>query len=80
MKNTKKHIPTTFVKMFKKHVRAKVEFFDDVGEIQIVPIDTIVDDGAPDLQADDLCRNQSQGFGARGKCGRCPCYVRGSAH
>ena len=33
--------------MFKKRVRAKVEFFDDAGEIQIVPIDTVVDDGAP---------------------------------
>jgi hypothetical protein len=38
---------------------AKPVPLDDAGEIQVVPIDTVIDDGAHDLEAD------AQGFGAR---------------
>ena len=44
---------------------AKVVPFDDTGEIQVVPIDTVIDDGGHDLEADDPYKNHAQGFGAR---------------
>lgn len=57
--------------MFKCNVRTEVKIyvepFDDAGEIQVVPIDTVVDDGGCDLEADDVGRDQAQGCGARGK-------------
>jgi len=53
--------------MFKHNAKTRVEFFDDAGEIQIVPIDTVVGDGGRDLEVDDSHRNQAQGFGASGK-------------
>jgi len=44
---------------------AKVVPFDDTGEIQVVPIDTVIDDGGRDLEANDPHKNHAQGFGAR---------------
>ena len=41
------------------------EPFDDAGDIQVVPIDTIVGDGGHDPEADNASRNQA--YGARGK-------------
>ena len=58
--------------MLKQNAQTKVEFFDDAGEIQIVPIDTIIDDGGFDLGADDSSRDRSQGSTARGKSRRYP--------
>jgi hypothetical protein len=63
------------MKMFKCSAKTKVEFFDDAGEIQIVPIDTVVDDGSinpgADMDSSDGSRrNQPQGFGARGESRR----------
>lgn len=64
----KNPIPTAVVKMLKQNVQTKAEFFDDAGEIQIVPIDTVIDDGGFDPGADDSCRDQSQGGSvSRGK-------------
>jgi len=62
--------------MFKHNAKTKVEFFDDAGEIQIVPIDTVVGDGGHDLEVDDSRRNQAQGFGASGKSRRYSGRVR----
>jgi hypothetical protein len=64
--------------MLKRNAKAKAEFFGDAGEIQIVPIDTVIgaDDGGFDLGADGSRRNQSQGFGARGKSRRHPRCLR----
>ena len=62
-------------RMFKRNVKTesklvKVEEpFDEAGEIQIVPIDTIIDDGGYDLEVDDLGGNQVQGCRAHGKLG-----------
>lgn len=68
------------MKMFKCDTKAKAVPFDDAGEIQIVPIDTVIDDGGHDLGADDPRRNQAQGFGARSECRRYSGFVRGSAY
>lgn len=57
--------------MFKRKAKTKakpyvVEPFDDGGEIQVVPIDTVIDDGGYDLEEDNgASKKQSQG--ARGK-------------
>lgn len=51
-----------------KEAKVYVEPFDDAGEIQVVPIDTVVGDGEYNLETDDTGRNQVQGCGARGKC------------
>ena len=65
-------------RMPKQTAPAKVEFFDDAGEIQIVPIDTVVDDGGFDLGADDSCRKRSQGSAAtRGESRRYPWSRKG---
>jgi len=48
----------------------KVVPFDDAGEIQVVPIDTVIDDGGRDLEADDPYRNHAQSFGACGSKSR----------
>jgi len=53
--------------MLKQTAQTKPEFFDDAGEIQIVPIDTVVDDGGFNLGTDDSCGNMAQGSAARGK-------------
>jgi len=63
--------------MLKQNAQNKVEFFDDAGEIQIVPIDTVIDDGGIDLGADDSRRDRSQGSPARGKSRRYPSRVLG---
>lgn len=47
---------------------AKVVPFDDAGEIQVVPIDTVIDDGGYDLEAGDPYKHHAPGFGARGEC------------
>jgi len=65
--------------MFKQNVQTKAEFFDEAGEIQIVPIDTVVDDGGFDLGVDDSGRNRPQGAAARGKSRRYSGHVRGFA-
>jgi len=40
--------------------------FDDAGEIQVVPIDTVVGDGGCDIsEADEAGRDQKQGRDAR---------------
>lgn len=66
--------------MLKQTAKTKVEFFDDAGEIQIVPIDTVVDDGGFDLEAHDSCMIESQDFGARSsKSRRCSSCLRASA-
>ena len=53
--------------------------FDDAGEIQVVPIDTVIDDGGHDLEADDPYRNHAQSFGACSEYRRCPSFVQGSS-
>jgi len=50
----------------KTEVKIYVEPFDDAGEIQVVPIDTVVGDGGCNLETDDVGRDQTQGCGARG--------------
>ena len=57
--------------MFKRKAKAKakpyvVEPFDDGGEIQVVPIDTVVGDGGYNLAEEDGGKNPAQGV--RGKC------------
>jgi len=61
--------------MFKRNAKPKVEFFDDAGEIQIVPIDTVVGDGV--CEVDDARRNQSQSFDARSSKGKDACKISG---
>jgi hypothetical protein len=62
--------------MFKRKAKAKakakvyVEPFDDAGEIQVVPIDTVVGDGEYNPEEDDAGKYQSQGS-CVGKCARC---------
>jgi len=55
----------------KNEAKVCVEPFDDTGEIQVVPIDTVVgSDAGCDLEADDPGRNQSLGCGIRGSGSR----------
>lgn len=56
------YTPTAVTTMSKHEAKTKVVPFDDAGEIQVVPIDTIVDDGGHDLEADESRRNQTQNF------------------
>ena len=57
---------TTFAaaRMFKRNTKTKrkvcVEPFDETGEIQVVPIDTVVGDGGYDLEVDDASGNRAQ--------------------
>ena len=57
--------------MFNRNAKTKaevcVEPFDDAGEIQIVPIDTVVGDGGCDPEADGAGGSQSQSYGTHGK-------------
>lgn len=54
--------------MLKRNAKTKVEFFDDTGEIQVVPIDTVVGDGGSDLGVNpDSRKKQVQAIGIRGK-------------
>lgn len=69
-----------FKRNAKKNSKVHAEPFDDTGEIQVVPIDTVVGDGGCDLEADpdDAGRNQVQGRGARGKYKHRPdCHTHG---
>ena len=63
---TLKHL-TAVTAMFKHDAKTRVEPFDDAGEIQIVPIDTVIGDEGDDLEVNDSRRHQPHGFGARGK-------------
>lgn len=54
--------------MFNREAKAKTkakvhigEPFDDAGEIQVVPIDTVVGDGGYTLEEDEADINQVQG-------------------
>jgi len=64
--------------MLKQNAQTKPEFFDDAGEIQIVPIDTVIDDGGFDLGVDSG-RDESEGSIARGKPIRYRGHILGSA-
>lgn len=70
------YTPTAVTTMSKHEAKTKVVPFDDAGEIQVVPIDTVVDDGGYDLEVDESCRNQAQSFG---EYGRNPGFAQNSA-
>ena len=65
--------------MLKHDAKTKVVPFDDAGEIQVVPIDTVIDDGWHDLEAEHSRINQAQGFVARSEYRWYSCFVRDSA-
>jgi hypothetical protein len=56
-----------FKRKAKNEAKEYVEPFDDAGEIQVVPIDTVVGDARCDLEADDPGMNQALGCGIRGE-------------